>query len=88
MPSVAAEGGGASTPVGLPPGSSSTPVDDADGAVVADNLLPRASHHSLLHDVDDTLHHLWSTNQVAVLEWVTSQLMQQGSQMAHCGYAS
>ena len=65
VPSSSSGGGGVPGPLVegpasaasvLPPGPSSVPLDDDDGVVVADNLLPRASHQSLLDDVDDTLH--------------------------------
>ena len=78
-------------PPSLGPASSTAAAGDEDVAddlvAMGSNVLPSISHGTVLDGVDDTLHHLWSTGETAVLEWLTAGLLQQGSQNVQCGHS-
>ena len=73
-----------------PAASTATAVDEdvADDLFgMGSNVLPSINHGTVLDGVDDTLHHLWSTGETAILEWLTAGLLQQGSQNVQCGHS-
>ena len=49
------------------------------------NAEPSITWQNVLDHVDEVLHHLWRTGQDHQLEWLSDQLMQEGSQIVVCG---